>query len=193
MASRLGTIISDITRLLERSRDGDAESARLVFAHLYSELRKIAAGKLSRSGAGDTVTPTVLVHEVYLRLTSGKPLDIESRRHFYTTAAKAMQHFLVDRARRVLATKRGGDLQRVTWTERWSESRSYEEEVLDLETALDELGELSERGRRVVELRFFAGLTAEETAEILEVSERSVHREWQRARAFLHARLAETP
>lgn len=193
----MGTTISDITRLLQRCRDGDAESAGLVFAQLYSELRKIAVGKLSRSGHGDagfgnTVTPTVLVHEVYLRLTSGRALDVESRRHFYTTAAKAMQHFLVDRARRVLATKRGGDLQRVTWTERWSESRSYEEEVLDLEQAMDELGELSKRGRRVVELRFFAGLTAEETAEILEVSERSVHREWQRARAFLHARLAET-
>lgn len=183
---------TDITRLLARCRDGDAESGRRVFAQLYSELRKIAAGKLSRSGAGDTVTPTVLVHEVYLRLTSASTLDVESRRHFYTTAAKAMQHFLVDRARRVMAEKRGGDFQRVTWTERWCESKSYEEEILDLGAALEELGDLSERGRRVVELRFFAGLTAPETAELLDISERSVHREWQRARAFLHARLSET-
>ena len=152
----------------------------------------MAAAKLSRSASGDTVTPTVLVHETYLRLTAGTRLNVESRRHFYTTAAKVMQHFLVDRARRSRAAKRGGNPHRITWTERLSDSRSQEEEILDLETALDELGSLSERGRQVVELRYFAGLTAEETAEILEISERSVHREWQRARAFLHARLTET-
>lgn len=184
-------VIPEITELLDGCRNGDVACFDAVFVELHDELRKIAVGKLDGPRRGETLTPTVLVHEAYVRLVSGKPLDVESRRHFFTSAARAMRHIMVDRARRASAEKRGGARHRITWTERLIESVSRDAELLDLDRALGELASISERGRTVVELRFFAGLSAQETADVLDVSLRTVHREWRQARAFLHARLGE--
>lgn len=188
VASRGGVVIAEITKLLERCRDGDRAAGDAVFAQLYPELRRIAAGKIF--GSDTTVTPTVLVHEVYLRLTSGAPLDVESRRHFYTSAAKAMRHVLIDQARRKAASKRGGDEQRVTFTEGVADRLFDDGSFLDLNRALEDLATINDQGHQVVELRCFAGLTAQETAELLGISESTVKRQWKRARAFLVARLS---
>jgi len=186
--SRTTPKTAEITEMLERCREGDRAAQDAVFARLYPELKKIAEGKLFNAPSGATVTPTVLVHEAYVRMVAGDRLDVETRRHFFTSAAQAMRHILIDHARRAAAGKRGGSDQRVDWTE------SLGGEVagidwLDLDRALDELARIDDRARRIVELRFFAGLSADETSELLEISSTTLYRDWQRARAFLHTRM----
>lgn len=138
-----------------------------------------------------TLTPTVLVHDAYLRFIGAKKLNLVDRSHFFALAARAMRQILVDRARKVSSSKRGGELQRVTLP-RGVAQKPLESaaEILDLDRALVDLAEINDRALKVVELRFFAGCSAEEAAEMLGVSLRTANREWQKARAFLHARLA---
>jgi len=177
---------SEITQLLEQAGAGDPAGLSQVFEQLYPQLRQIAAARL-RHGER-TLTPTVLVPELYLPATSGDPLHAGSRRHFFTTAAKAMRWILVDHARRKAAGKRGGDLLEVTLTA--SIAGGPAADVLDVHDALEALGEISPRQRDIVELHYFGGLEFAEIASLLELSERTVYRHWQRARAFLHAQLA---
>lgn len=182
--------MAEITELLEQCRAGDRAARDAVFARLYPELRKIAAGKLFGARGDAIVSPTVLVHEAYVRMTAGEHIDVVSRRHFFTTAAKAMRHILIDHARRAAAAKRGGRDQRVTWTE--GLGAEFEGVAwLDLDRALDELSRIDGRARRIVELRFFTGLSVDETATLLEISTTTLFRDWQRARAFLHARMRD--
>ena len=176
---------NEITQLLERVSAGEPAHLSEVFQHLYPQLRQIAAARL-RPGER-TLTPTVLVHELYLRATSGVPLSASDRRHFFTTAAKAMRWILVDHARRRAAGKRGGDLLEVTLTD--SLPATTDTEMLDLHEALDALAQVAPLQRDIVELHYFGGLEFAEVAALLEVSERTVYRQWQRARAFLHAQL----
>lgn len=181
-------VIAEITELLERCRQGDRAGLDDVFALLYAELRRIALGKLGRSPSA-TLTPTALVHEAYVRLAEGASLDVVSRRHFFTSAARAMRHILVDRARRASSAKRGGGRYAVTWDDRLLADAAFDADVLDIDRALGELTAWNDQGREIVELRYFAGLSAAETANVLDISLRTVHRTWRRTRAFLHARL----
>jgi len=176
----------EITRLLERVGAGETAGLAEVFERLYPQLRQIAASRL-RAGER-TLTPTVLVHELFLRTSAGEPLNVVDRRHFFTTAAKAMRWILVDHARRKAAGKRGGDLVEVTLTE--SLPDQVPPDVLDLHEGLEQLAEIAPQQREIVELHYFGGLEFAEIAELLQVSERTVYRQWQRARAFLHARLS---
>ncbi|KAF1686851.1 RNA polymerase subunit sigma [Pseudoxanthomonas broegbernensis] len=176
---------NEITQLLERVSAGEPAHLAEVFERLYPQLRQIAAARL-RAGER-TLTPTVLVHELYLRATTGEPLSASDRRHFFTTAAKAMRWILVDHARRKAAGKRGGDLLEVTLTE--SLAQAPAPDVLDLHDGLEVLGEIAPQQRDIVELHYFGGLEFAEVAALLGTSERTVYRQWQRARAFLHARL----
>ena len=176
---------NEITLLLERVSAGEPAHLSEVFERLYPQLRQIAASRL-RPGER-TLTPTVLVHELYLRATSGEPLSASDRRHFFTTAAKAMRWILVDHARRRAAGKRGGDLIEVTLTD--SLPGTTDAEVLDLHEALDALAQVAPQQRDIVELHYFGGLEFAEVAALLAISERTVYRQWQRARAFLHAQL----
>jgi RNA polymerase sigma factor (TIGR02999 family) len=176
---------NEITQLLERVSAGEPAHLSEVFERLYPQLRQIAASRL-RPGER-TLTPTVLVHELYLRASSGEPLSGSDRRHFFTTAAKAMRWILVDHARRKAAGKRGGDLLEVTLTE--SLAGGPEPDVLDLHEALQGLGEIAPQQRDIVELHYFGGLEFADVAAVLGISERTVYRQWQRARAFLHAQL----
>lgn len=174
--------------MLDRCRAGDDAARNAVFESLYPELKRLAASKLFVSPSGGAITPTVLVHDVFVRMIGNQRLDLVSRHHFFASAAKAMRHILVDRARRASAEKRGGRDRRVTFTEGLaSEFRGAT--WLDLDRALDELARVDARAHRIVELRFFAGLTADDTAEMLEISTTTLHRDWQRARAFLHTRM----
>lgn len=180
---------SEITALLQQAEAGKPEQLSAVFEQLYPELRRLAASKLRSHES--TYTPTALVHELYLRLATAQPLSLASRRHFFAAAAKAMRWIVVDQARRHNAEKRGSGLTPITLSERLvAETESAE--VLALHEGLDALDQINPRQREVVELHYFAGVEFAELGELLQCSERTVRREWTRARAFLYAQLAET-
>ena len=178
----------DITLLLQSARAGDADSLSQAYGLLYEEMRRIAAGLL-RGGDG-TLTPTVLVHEAYLRLCGGDgALGVENRKHFFATAAQAMRWLLVDRARRLAAERHGGALVRVELDDGLAQELRPEE-LLAMDTALQRLGEIDPARRELVELRFFAGLDYAELVPLLGRSERTLKREWAAARAALQAMMA---
>lgn len=168
-----------------------------LFVRVYDELR-VTAHRLALHEAGDTLDTTALVHEAYLKLVGGSPLEIQDRRHFYSIAARAMRQILVDNARRRRARKRGGDRARVDvdtdqLPERVAASCSSPVDALALDQALEALESAHERLARVVELRFFVGLSLEETGEVLGMSSRTVKRDWQKAKAFLYNALGGVP
>ncbi len=179
----------EITRLLAAAREGDGEAFDRLVALVYQELRAIARRQLRRRRPGQTITTTVLVHEAYLRLAD-RGAAWQDRSHFLAVAALAMRHVLVDAARRRTAKKRGGDEVRITFDaldpapeESGADARAVE--ILAVDRALTALAALNERLSKLVELRFFAGLTEEEAAEAMGTSERTVRRDWRKARAFL--------
>jgi RNA polymerase sigma factor (TIGR02999 family) len=181
--------MSEITAMLVAARAGDSEALQGVFERVYPELRRLASSRLRAGPGSPTLSPTELVHEVFLRLIGADHLELEHRRHFFACAARAMRLLLIDMARQSSAQKRGGEALQVTFTEGLAIAATTHGELFDLDRALDQLADVNPRAREVVDLRFFAGLTADETAELLGLSVRTVHREWEKARAFLHARL----
>lgn len=152
---------------------------------VYEELRQIAHRHLRRETPGHTLNTTGLVHESYMRLAGSGDLEWESRAHFFAIASRAMRHILVDYARRRSADKRGGDRVRVTLGDAMASSGDGTEDLIELDDALESLGELDERLVHVVECRFFGGMSVPETAEALDVSARTVERDWMRAKAYL--------
>lgn len=178
-----------ITRLLEAMRDGDPTAFDRLLPLVYDALKRISRRQLRGGWSEVELRTTELVHETYLKLADQEGADWEDRSHFYAVAARAMRQVLVDEARRRGARKRGGDLRRVTLTGRHLRFRMRPVEILALDEALDRLDALNERQRRVVELRFFAGLTGREIAGALDVSTRTVERDWVKARLFLHREL----
>jgi RNA polymerase sigma factor (TIGR02999 family) len=186
----------EITRLLAAVRQGDGRAMDQLMALVYGELRAVARRQLRRPRPGQTITTTALVHEAYLKLVDRHDVAWQDRNHFLCVAAVAMRHILVDAARRHLAKKRGGEGLRITFDELGlppragpMEAEARAVELLALDQALTGLAALDARLGRLVELRFFAGLTEEETARVLETSERTVRRDWRKARAFLHRAL----
>lgn len=183
--------MDDVSRLLEQAVLGDRAALDQVFEQVYPALRALAV----RQGAGaeQTMTPTVLVHEVYLKLLGSDQLDIEGRRHFFALAARAMRQIVVDHARRRIAAKRGGPQSDVTLTAALPIAAADETSWLDLDAALDELDAVAPRMRAIVELHFFAGVAFDEVATLLKISPRTVYREWQGARAWLHDAVGGMP
>ncbi len=188
----------DVTRLLGAIRDGDRSALEQLIPVVYEELRDLAAHYIRRERPDHTLQPTALVHEAYMRLAGHfeqHGADWRDRTHFFGVAARVMRQVLVDHARAHQAAKRGSGQARVTLSEG---VRLVEEETIDLlalDVALTRLASLDADQARLVELRFFAGLTVEETAEVVGRSPTSVKREWRAARAWLHRELsgAETP
>jgi len=180
---------AEFTRLLRRARAGDDRARDDLLPRVYASLRVIADGAMRRFDAGSTLQPTALVHEAYLKLFGGELPEFADRDHFLAVSANAMRNLLVDRARARKAQKRGGDSARdpVDVLLLGFEERSTD--VLDLHTALEELAAFAPEAAKVVEMRFFGGSTAEETARVLGVSTRTVEREWRSARAWLFTRL----
>ncbi|MEQ8316079.1 MAG: ECF-type sigma factor [Phycisphaerales bacterium] len=166
-----------------------AGAADAMFPVVYDQLRALAGSYFRGQRAGHTLTPTVLVHEAYLRLSKTSDNGWESQGHFCAVAATAMRCVLKDYARHVLAAKRGGDWSRVTLNGLSSGSASLVVDPVDLSDALEKLAEIDERQSRIVELRFLAGLTNEEVAELLGVSVRTVTLDWRMARAWLRRAL----
>ncbi len=186
----------DVTRVLAAARAGDAAAAGSIYERVYAELKRLARAQLGAHGrAGGTLDTTALVHEAYLRLVGPHGAAAADRRHFFNLAARVMRHVIIDFARRRKALRRGGDAVVVELAGA-SEAIADPEsgvllEVLALDRALAALEVASPELARLVELRFFAGLELEELAPMLERSERSLKRDWRRARAFLQVQLTE--
>ena len=175
-----------LTQLLHAWQQGDEHAADELVPLVYAELRKIAANRLRAERSGHTLQPTVLVHEAWMRLADQRA-DWQNRGHFFAIAAQAMRRILVDHARRRAAAKRGSTPVNVPVDDvaHLLPSPMPDERLLALDAALDELARLDRRQARVVELRFFGGLSVEDTATLLDISPTTVKREWATARAWL--------
>jgi RNA polymerase sigma factor (TIGR02999 family) len=175
----------EITRLLVSISDGDRDALNRLFPMVYAELRARAHHQLRHMRPGDTLQPTALVHETYVKLLGAARPKWHDRRHFFAVASRAMRQITVDYARSQAAQKRGGDTPALSLDEERLPVADRAHDLVLLDLALTELESFSERPARVVELRFFGGLSVEEAATVMEVSERTIKREWQKARAFL--------
>jgi RNA polymerase sigma factor (TIGR02999 family) len=177
--------------LLRSIREGAGGSSEQLFDALYDELHRLAQ-RVRQGRASDTMSTTALVHEAYIKLVSAESLEPESRLHFFRIAARAMRQILVDAARGKLAGKRGGDLFPVTFEDALHHGPLPAARLLSLDLAIDRLAEVDPRAAQVVECRYFAGLTIEETAAALDIAPRTVKRDWRIARALLSAELTGT-
>ena len=178
---------NSVTRLLARWREGDADARDALVDRVYGELRRVAGRRLRGERADHSLSPTALIHETFIRLADRPVVDWQDRAHFFAVASNLMRRILVDHARARRAEKRGGGRRRVTLSvaEAMAEGES-DLDLMALDEALDRLSALDPRQGRIVELRFFAGLSIEETAEVLQVSSGTVKREWRVARAWLY-------
>lgn len=181
--------MSDVTRILDAVVQGDPKAAEELLPLVYEELRKLAASKMTQQPPGQTLQATALVHEAWLKLVGSGKERWESRRHFFSAAAEAMRHILIDRARKRLAIRHGGGQQRLDIEEVEVAAPVDQETVLELNEVLGEFEKLDPAKAEVVKLKFFVGLTDREAAEILGLSERSIERYWSYAQAWLFERL----
>jgi RNA polymerase sigma factor (TIGR02999 family) len=186
----------DVTQLLVRWSEGDAGALERLLPLVYGELRRIASNQLRHERPDHTLAPTALVHELYFRLVDQSRTSWQNRAHFFGLAAQLMRRILVDHARAQQAEKRGGSITRISLDEMLAEDAEPSGEdagaaadVLAIDDALERLAALDPDQARIVELRFFGGLTVEETASVLKRSPRTVKREWRLARAWLYRAL----
>ena len=181
--------MSDITRILDRAQGGDPKAPNELLPLVYEELRKLAAHKMACEAPGQTLQPTALVHEAWLRLVGSAEQAWNSRGHFFAAAAEAMRRILVEKARRKGRRKHGGELQRVDFSELDVASAESDDAVLAVNEALDKLAGHDPVGAELIKLRFFAGLSNADAAKALGLAERTGKRTWAYARAWLHEEL----
>jgi RNA polymerase sigma factor (TIGR02999 family) len=176
-----------ITSWLYAARDGDKQALSQLFDSVYPLLRRMASSKpgVEKDGA---LTPTVVVNELFLKINNSDVLNSEDRHHFYATCSKAMRYIIVDFARSAMSQKRGGEFAHCAYTQALATQPDRAQELLDIHAALDDLDQVDHSLRELVELKFFGGLTYAEIGAIYMRSERSIKRDWTRARAFLAAR-----
>ena len=178
-----------VTQLLDQWNHGDREALDKLMPLIYEELRKMAKRYMSRQTPGHTLQTTALIHEAYLRLVKQKEKHFRNRAHFFGVAALAMRHILVDYARERHTAKRGGGARPISLEESALVTQERAAELVAFDDALKELERLSKRQGRVVELRYFGGLSVEETATVLEVSPDTVMRDWRMAKTWLYRAL----
>ena len=176
---------ADLGDLLRRAQQGDSEAADALFACTYRELHRLARARLRAGGRSTLLDTTALVHESYLRFVRLKSLQVQDRAHFMCYAGRVMRSVIVDFARRRGADRRGGGAQRAHLTLQTEDGGTDRREILRVHEALEGLAKLDARMAQVVELRYFAGLNETEIAEALEVTDRTVRRDWQKARLWL--------
>jgi RNA polymerase sigma factor (TIGR02999 family) len=177
--------MSDVTRILQSMETGDAKAAGELLPLVYGELRKLAASKMAHETPNQTLQPTALVHEAWLRLTGNENVKWNGRAHFFGAAAEAMRRILIDNARRKGARRHGGGQQRVDVDEIDIAAPGKDNELLAINDALEEFAKIDQQKAELVKLRYFVGLTNEEAAEILGVSAPTARRWWNYARAWL--------
>jgi RNA polymerase sigma factor (TIGR02999 family) len=181
-----------ITGLLRAWRDGDEAALDQLVPLVEGELRRLASAYMRRERHGHTLQTTALINEAFIRLVDAKDIRWNDRSHFFGISARLMRRVLVDHARARGSQKRGGGAQRVTFTETLAEASDPSLNVLALDRALDALAEVDERQARVVELRFFGGLSVEETADVLHMSTDTIKRDWRIAKQWLQRELEGT-
>jgi RNA polymerase sigma factor (TIGR02999 family) len=178
--------VSDVTRILEAVQQGESAAAKDLLPLVYEELRRLARSKMAQQAAGHTLQPTALVHEAWLRLVGSERNEWHGRSHFFAAAAEAMRHILVDSARRKLRGKHGGGQERVDVDEIDIAAGMDDEKILLVHEALEKLTMKDPIRAEVVKLHYFVGLTHAESAEILQISEKTVRRHWNYARVWLY-------
>jgi len=184
---------TSITQLLEAVREGAHGADEALIDAVYEEFRKIARSVLGRAGRDATLQPTALVHEAYLHLRRDEQHDWKNRRYFFAAAARAMRHIVVDEARRKQSRKRGGGWTRVDFSVAEREAEGATVDIIALERALHQLEASDARAAKVVELRYFVGLSGREIGHVMSLSERTIERSWAYARAFLYRALHGQP
>ena len=178
--------MSDITRILESANAGDPNAAEALLPLVYEELRRLAASRMALESPGQTIQPTALVHEAWLRLTAGNSPEFANRAHFFAAASEAMRRILIERARRKLAQKRGRRRERIDLDEVEIAADADDDTLLLVNDALEKLKAEDPRAAELVTLRFFGGLNLEDAGQILGISERTAKRSWAFARAWLY-------
>jgi RNA polymerase sigma factor (TIGR02999 family) len=182
---------SETTELLRAWAGGDESALERLTPRVYDELRRLAGRLMRNERQGNTIQATALVHEAYLKLVDIDNVNWQHRAHFFAMSAQVMRHILLDRARRTMAGKRGGDSPRINLDEVPDLGTERARELIALDDALSAMSKIDPRKARVIELRFFAGLSVEETAEVLKVSPDTVMRDWRLARGWLLAEMGE--
>jgi RNA polymerase sigma factor (TIGR02999 family) len=177
--------VSDVTHILDRVRDGDPKAADELLPLIYDELRKLAAAKMAKEYPGQTLQPTALVHEAWLRLTGDQSQNWNGRAHFFGAAAEAMRRILIDSARRKQAQRHGGGLERITVDRVELPIPDQSEEWIELDEALTKLESLDPQKAQLIKLRYFVGLGLEEAAATLSISIPTASRWWSYGRAWL--------
>jgi RNA polymerase sigma factor (TIGR02999 family) len=180
----------NITKILQSWSEGDQNSLEQLIPLVYQELHRLAHCALAKNSGGNSVQTTALVHEAYLRLIDVKQVQWQDRVHFFAVSANLMRNILVDFARQRLSQKRGGELTHVELDEALNFSPDKGNDLVALDEVLTELAKLNERQSKIVELKFFGGLTEDEIAEVLKISPATIRRDWQVARAWLYRELA---
>ena len=180
---------ADVTVLLSELTKGNPEASSKLIPLVYDQLRRLADGYMRRERTGHTLQTTALVHEAYLKLLGQRSVDWQNRAHFFGIAAQVMRRVLIDHARSHVRDKRGGGREHVQLDEALVFSPERSGEFLELNAALERLAEVDARQAQIVEMRFFGGLTVEETAEVLRISPKTVKRDWSVAKAWLHGEL----
>ena len=181
-----------VTELLVAWSDGDKSAEKELYSLVYQELRRLAHRYMFGENPGNTLQTTALVNEAYLRLIDRKRADWQNRAHFFGFSAQVMRHILVDLARSKNYQKRGGEVRKVALDENLVMAEMKDGSLVALDDALKALAEVDERKSKVVELRFFGGMSVQETAEVLRVSEDTVMRDWRLAKAWLYRKLSKT-
>ena len=185
------TTPNDVTQLLVEFQDGDPQAADLLWSQVYDELRRMAHHKLRHERQGHTMSTTALVHEAYLKLVDQTRVQWEDRIHFFAMSSRIMRNILIDYARRRNAQKRGGDAPHIRLDDAVVSAETSAQVFLALDDALKRLANVDERLGRVVEYRFFGGMQEKEIADLLGVSQRTVRRDWRKAKGWLARALAE--
>ncbi len=185
--------VHEITVILKRAVEGDPKAAERLLPLVYDELRKLAAAKMSREPAGHTLQATALVHEAWMRLGADDQPEWQNRAHFFSAAAESMRRILIERARRHRAEKHGGNLERVDIDDAGVEiaAPAPADELIAVHESLDRLAGHDARKAELVKLRYFAGLTIEQAAEVLGISVPTAKRDWAYARAWLHVEIGK--
>jgi RNA polymerase sigma factor (TIGR02999 family) len=182
---------ADITRLLEAAGEGDPHAAQKLLPQVYEQLRKAAQKQMAGERPEHTLQATALVHEAYIRLVGSHEVAWENRAHFYVAAAEAMRRILIEHARKRGRIKRGGDRDRVPLSAVYLAENAHPEEIISVDSAIRRLEGRDSRMATIVRLRFFAGLSTQEVAVTLGLSDRTVRNDWALARAWLHKELGE--
>jgi len=185
----MGVDRGDITLLLDRMNAGDRSAEEALMPRVYMELHRLAASRMRNERPGHTIQPTALVHEVYMRLCRTHQVEWEDRAHFFRAAGRLMRHILVDYARQRRTQKRNEGEPTLGLVEAITFSPEQFTTAIEVDEVLQQLAKLDQRQAQIVEMRFFAGLTESEIAEALDISERTVKRDWLIARAWLHQKL----